>query len=296
MAGNPWEAGTAASAGPSASDGIEANQAFSVDTVFKLGWAIATAEPLLVFGCAGLVFFTQLLPSLLSTPLQMGIGASTGDSPEGQLVGQLVGLVISLLCLPFQAITTVGLLQAARRTLLGEERSFGGVLTAFWATGLWFVTSLLVAVIGGLVSMFWAIPAVILLVYGAVGYQEGWTAAVAALVAGGVVCVIGALAELWFVGLGLLLAPYAAAVEQCSPIDALQRSWEAAARARVTLFVLVLVGGLAAMVGLLVFCIGTIPVQAVYQAGLVGAWLLYARPAREMRALPIVQATLPELA
>ena len=96
---------------------------------------------------------------------------------------------------------------------------------------------------------------------------------------GGVGVAVGALGFLVcvpicvYVVLGLALAPYAAALEDVNPIEAIARSWTLASGNRLMLLVFLLATILIVFVGLLMCCVGVLPASILVEVMWVEAYV-----------------------
>jgi hypothetical protein len=112
---------------------------------------------------------------------------------------------------------------------------------------------------------------------------------VESFVAAAVVGLIGAVClfvvYLW-VYIPLTLGTLAVALDGAGPLEAMRIGWVAGSGSRVTLFVFGLVFLLLLLAGMCLFCVGQIPVFALFLGGLAPAWLLYARSEEELAEWP----------
>lgn len=279
-----WAPGSVDGGPPQKGIGVDMNQAFSVDVVFGLGYALIQEHPVVFLGVAGAVAVLQVLGQVLqqgSQLLQEGADPFESFAISGvvMVVGLLNALVIYWL--------TVGLMGQVEVAARGDVPTIGGVLLAPRVGN---------AILAGIVAQILVIvPMAILLVPGIAGI--GWGIftgfndpgpGLAALVLGGgwslVVIVIVSLVALF----SMLVMP-AAVLSGGGPLDAVSAAWDAASGARITLFVLGLITAIATVAGLLCCFFPAIGVIGVTNAGMALSWLLYARPREETRQWPFFQ-------
>jgi hypothetical protein len=268
------------------------NQAFSVDVVFRLGWAAVQREPGLA-AVAGVSLVMVLFgPSVLQQVLSLG----AGDDPMAGMALGGAGMVVSLLAALYTPIVTAGVLVAFARVLAGGEASPGTVL---WSgqPGLNTLLAQLALGIGLLLASVPILgPGVVAAVYA--GYLLVFDPSSDAL------GIAGALGAVWlllsvpvwiYVTIFAPLVPVIAALEPVSPIEAVREAWSRAHGSRITLFVLQLALSVATGVACCFGFVGLIPLYAVYYAGLAAAWMTIARSPEELRKLPFFQENAADL-
>lgn len=263
---------------PSKGIGLAPNQVFSIDVIARLGMALLREQPLLVLGAGGVVLAMQIG----GQAVQQVVGLAVPPSVEGQLAVSVLGLAVGLFVALGTFWITAGLMNQAEVAARGGTPSFGD---------LFFPERLLKAIGANLVAQIAvSIPMVLLL--GPAFAALLWSAS--RLEAGdgsGTTLVVAGAALLWmcaailvvtWIGLFSLLVTPAAVLSGGSALEAVAAAWDAASGARITLFAVVLVYGIALGLSCCTV-VGVAVVQGVYMSGIGLAWLLYARPREETR-------------
>lgn len=286
-------------------EGYAVNQAFSVDVVLRNGLGFVQEAPLFALGGGALLMLAQLGPSLLSIPFSVAgsVGQSLGTD-EGQLaylVTQLVQLSITLLAQPFIQLFYAGLVVCAARHATGEPPRFLDLVTAVGPAIRGFLYSFVVGLISLAATAIASVPFAAL--FGAaiyLGSQHTISSDVVLVssLALMLVWVVVVLALSIYLGMGLLVGYYGAIVDNKWPVEAIAYSWRASDGARITLFITMLVVGVAnAIAYFSIYCLlglVLLPiVLAVVNGGFAISWLLHARPEATTREWAFFQRNPP---
>lgn len=263
---------------PDYDNGVPANTAFAVDAVFRYGMAWIQEQPQV--GLLGGLNFVGLmiLTGIVSFGLNMGLvgmGASgTIDQQAVDVLSQLTGLIVQTLAWPFNQLVLAGLMVAGALWVQAEQSRTAALYTSVRPAVRGLLAGLVAGMITLVVVLFCFTPAMLAL------FLMIEDDVMNALAAFGVL-LLPALPVLIYVGLGLMLAPYAAVLDQLGPMEAIQRSWDAANGTRLTLFVTNLVFGILGGIAACMCYIPLVVVIPIQVMGLSAAWLRYARPEAE---------------
>lgn len=289
MSDEVWESGAESTGGsdefgtPDYDEGLPVNAAFSIDSVFKYGLGFLQEAPAVALLGGLNMLLAAFLPSLINMPISVAITVmgETGelDPTAAQVLSNLSGIVIGLMFWPINQLIIAGIIVGAVVWIRNDEASIGALYTSFGAA----VRAFLASLVAGVVSMTAAIvamtPAGI-----ALGVGISMENITVALGVGGLL-MVPAMFVMIYVGLGVLLTPYAAVLDNLGPMEALSRSWQAADGARVTLFVTNFVFGILGVVASCMCMVPLILVVPIQQGGFVAAWLRYARHTDETSGL-----------
>ena len=260
---------------PDYENGLDANDAFSVDAVFRYGVAALQEQPqVAVLGGVNL-FVLSLVVGGIAFGVNLSITAMgvSGqlDQQVADVLTQLSGMVMQLIAWPFNQLVMAGLMVAGALWVQRGEASVGALYTSVRAAIRALLASIVVGLAGMAVAGISLAPAI---VAGAVLAQSG---DITTAILAGSVLVLPALPILIYVNLGLLLAPYAAVLDHLGPVESVQQSWAAASGARVTLFVTSFVFGI---LGVISACMCSVPLIVLIPIQVIGfssAYLRYAR-------------------
>lgn len=248
--------------------GVPVTVAFSVDTFLRNGLRALSEQPALALVPAGIVFLITML----------SIGASTAfsvlqpppEDPTAMAASQMISSGISLFFSLFQQVVTVGAWVALARYVATGRVELGLIFTSLLAVVRFLVYGVVVSLL--------LIPVVILLMAPGGGLLFlGFSEEMMPLGILGALLMLVATLPMLYISLGLSLGGYAAVLDGLWPFAAIQRSWQLASGARLTLFVLFVVIGLLSIVGFCTLGIGLIPVNAVVFGGTAASWLLVTR-------------------
>jgi uncharacterized membrane protein len=207
-----------------------------------------------------LSFIVQAMAGVL--PL---IGSAAGSDVLSVIL-QVIGTTIQTVV---QGVLGLGYMRMVYDVLQGQRADVGRLFSQLHKTGPYFVTTLL------LVLMF-ALP---------IGALFGVGAGVVYALGGGfdnetvLFGVIGVMSLLAFVPLIYftlpiyLLQPAMAYADSFSPMDIIRHVYTVARGERLSIFGVMLVGGLVVIAGLLACCVGMIPALALYQVLIGGLYL-----------------------
>lgn len=281
--GGVWAPGSADGAVPTKGIGVDVNQAFSVDVVFGLGYALVTEHPLVFLGAGGVMALLQLLVQVV----QQGSSLFQAESdPITSAAISFLGMGLSFVNLFVVYWLTSGLMGQAEVAARGGTPTIGGLLRAprvvnailaGMLCGILVTVPALILMAPGIGALIWGIAS------GMTGGNAGYGAAAAAL---GGAWAIGVFLLVWIVGLFSMLVLPASVLSGGGPLDAVSAAWDAASGARITLFVLALVTALASFFGMLCCFVPLAGVMAVSNSGMALSWLLYARPREETSTWP----------
>lgn len=267
-------------------EGLWLNQSFSLELVFRHGFALFREQPLLLLGATGLIWLSTMLPQLLTIPgdiVRTVLEESGNDAAIWiELGNSLFGLVVALAFFPLQILFTTGAIAAIGHYLQHDEVSWARLFNTLRPAGWNLLHRLMVGIVEVVVVLAALVPAI-----GLIGLSI-WLD-LGPFVVGAVLLCSWAVA-FWiflYVHLALSLGQLAVALDGKGPLEAMIVAWEAAHGARFTLFAFALVYVLCYLLGCCVlFLIGTVPVMAVFLGGAVTGWLLYARREEDVRAWP----------
>jgi|GEM_PF-2096215 len=155
----------------------------------------------------------------------------------------------------------------------GMDRLFSG--KDVWLSVLGY--RLLTAAISLGVTAVCALPGGLLLALAYVKGQHGGDPPVPLLVLGGLLIAALVVPVMLYVWLGLQLGTVAIALERLGTMAALDRSWTAARGNRLRLLWYDIVNMGLSMVGVMLCCVGLIPVYGIQACAMANAWLLYTR-------------------
>ena len=294
MSDNVWDAGSEDAPGaeglgaPDYENGAYANSAFSINTIFRLGFAALKEQPVLILLAGFNLWLIAMIPQLFQAPVDVWVAVmvETGELDEdiGNALSSLVQLAIGFMFWPISMLVAAGCMVSVGRFVKSDEISIGALYTSFQPAVKALLYSLVAFVVG-------AIAAIVLLgvpmgVGAGIGFAAGSPESAILLLAVG--ALIGFL-PLIYVTLGLQLGPYAAVMDGLGPVEALRVSWEAADGARVTLFITNLLLGILELIATCLCCFPAIPVIAIRIAGFSAAWMLYARHEDETETYPFFE-------
>jgi len=207
------------------------------------------------------------------------VWAATADIPDEltQVLSQGVGMMIQLLFMPIQFLVMAGFMVAAARWIVLGESTIGALYTSVAAAVRALLTGLLAGLINVVVVILCMSPGIMAGV--ALFSPDTWALS---LSVGGLLIVLG-LVPYVYVALGLMLAVYAAVLDDAWPVEAIQQSWAAARGARITLFVTIFVFGILGMLSCVLCFLPNILLMGIQIPGFTAGWLRYARPADETR-------------
>ncbi len=276
-----WSAGAAADGGAavvpgSIAEGLPVNQALAIDSVFRYGMALVREQPVLALAGGGLLLAMTIVMGLVSFGVQMALIPVVADMGDmGQVVSQLVSVGLSLVQLPIQLLITAGMMVAFGRYIGTDEVRLGDLFSSIVPALKVFAFSLMVGA-GATILMSPAIGVVV------VGSATGGDFLLPSMALAALLGLVAAIA-LVYVSLGLVLVPYAIAIDGLSIGDAIRLSWSWMDGGRLTVFVTNLVIGLLSTVaGFAIYCLGIglilqPAVVAIQTAGFAAGWLLMAR-------------------
>ena len=279
-----WAAGSVDGGPPQKGIGVDMNQAFSVDVVFGLGWALVREHPAVVLGAASAIAVVQLG---MQGVQQGGRLLMDGSDPVASLAFSLGSLVVGLVGALLIYWISAGLLDQVEVAARGGTPTLGGVLRSSRVANAIFA-GLLCQVLLAVPTMLLLAPGVAAIVVGVV-FLLGDPTLSLVLSVGGAGWVIGVAILVSLVGLFAMLVLPASVLSGGGPLDAISAAWDAASGARITLFVLALVTAIATFAGMLCCFFPVIGVIGVTNSGMGLAWLLYARPREETRTWPFFQ-------
>lgn len=282
MADDVWAASIAEEAALPAGEGLPANQAYSIDTVFRYGLAFLQEQPTLAAAGIGALFLTIVIPFLASFVFNIfgSVAGASGDDAGAmlQLLANFGQQMVTLIAMPFQILFTAGFINAVGHyvvtDLVEPKRVFteigAGVRVFVWRFAVGFAMTLVAAVfilpfvvIGGVIAFYAEaiIPGIATMFIGVIPYF-----------------VVGV-----YLSLRLLLGDEAAAIDGQWPIAAYTTTWNQTRGAFITLFVTSVVFGIvSAMAYASVFClVGLVlfpAVLALTQAGFAVTYILNTRP------------------
>lgn len=264
--------------------GLPGATVFGPVAVFRLGWAVLKEQPALVLLGALCMFAVQLLPSLISFPVQLAVKAMVEISDpavQGAVDGAL-GALFGLLAVPLQVLVMAGMAIGTARWITDELSDVLVLFTSFAAALRMFLVSVLVGLVFVAIIAFLVAPPTV----GAVWLfaNEGWLTGSALLL-----LLVPVLLLMIWVQLGFTFAQIAAAIDGTGPIASIEASWRAAKGARLALLLTLVVYS---AITPLLCCLGGIPgVVAVglYFTGLSAAWVLHSRDIARTAGLPFVQ-------
>ena len=254
---------------------LDVNTAFSIDSVVRYGTAVLQEQPVMsVLGGVNL-FVLTLMISGLSFVLNLGLIAmgTTGEiSPEvADMLAQASGAVLQIFAWPFQQLVMAGMMVAGALYITRDTVSVGALYSSIRAA----VRALLASLAAGFISLavtgLTMAPALVAAVWFA--SQENFESAMVA----GLVLFLPAFPILVYVGIGLMLTPYAAVLDHAGPIEAVGVSWEMAAGARVTLFITSFVF---AILGVISACMCSVPLVILIPIQVMGFTAGYLRARR----------------
>ncbi len=272
-----WDAGEVSREPDPTFGEVDYEQAFAVDVVFKYGIAILQEQPAmallgglnilaLAFLVSGLSFVTNLTLSGMAVAGQL-------DQQVADILSQLSGLGLQLMAFPFNQLVLAGLMVAAALWIRSEVVSIGALYTSLGAAVRGLMAGLIVGALTVVLVLGLMLPAIGASVY---FVQAG---DLMTGVGAGVALFLPALPVLIYVGLGLMLAPYAAVLDHLGPLDAIQRSWSLADGLRLTLFVTMFVFGL---LGLFSVCLCNLPLIVLMPIQIMGLSAAYLRASRAL--------------
>jgi hypothetical protein len=215
----------------------------------------------------------------VDVPLTPGLSDLAGLGGVGlgiMVAAVLIGLVCVGLIWVFRSWLQTGYIRLQVSALRSGDGSFGDLFSGadrLVPMMLWKLLKTMVTLGAMLVS---GLPGGGLLFYGAINRS------IPMMGAGGVLLLLLCLPVLIYIGLGLAFGEHAVTLDELGPTEALERSWQLASGNRLQLFLFLLVYAIArfvaAIVGLLMLCVGalvTIPVaRAVTDTGFTESYLL----------------------
>lgn len=287
-----WKSGETADTGtsgdfgtPAYGTGAESNAAFSIDVVFRYGLQILQEQPAMALlgglNFFGLTFLTGMVGGVAQLAVAGMVVGGDLDQQVADALGQLTSAMVQLVAYPFNQLVLAGLMVAGAHYARSGEANIGMLYTSVGPA----VRAMVAGIVAGLGSLvvlvLCMIPAGL-----AVGVLASGGSEITTTLGVGLLLFLPALPVLVWVGLGLMFAPYAAALDDLGPIDAIQRSWEAASGARITLFVTNFSFG---VLGILSACLCSFPLIAlmpIQVMGFAAAWLRYARSTEETDGWP----------
>ena len=283
-----WSAGEEAGGQPSVGigsasydGGLGANECFSIDRVVKWGLALLQEQPALALLGGFNLFLIQFLPGLAATPAQLAIGAWSAavEMPDevANALSQMVGFAVQMLFMPIQFLVMAGFMVAAAQWIVGGEASIGALYTSVTAAVRALLTGLLSGVIYVVALLLCMSPGIVAMAL--LWSADSWALS---LGVGGLLLLVGVV-PLVYVALGLMLAAYAAVLDDAWPVEAIQQSWAAASGARITLFVTSFVFGILGLLSCFLCFLPNIPLMGIQIPGFTAAWLRYARPLDETK-------------
>ena len=226
--------------------------------------------------------FDMMVGAAAADPLQALMGSTAFD--DGAAVGAILGVVccVSVLVLILFALrcwVKVGWIRLHEQVITTGEGTFGVLFGGSDRVVDMAIWALLAGVISFGSVFAAAIPGGLLMGAGVAMEMEPLT------VLGLVVMLVLVLPVAIYVGLGLALGDHALVLEDKSPMEALERSWEMASGNRITLFIFNFVCGLfafaAVFVGLLLCCVGVLltspAARAAIDVGFTESFLMHTR-------------------
>lgn len=283
---------SASDAAPLEGNRVSMNQAFSVEVVFRLGWASVQRWPAVALTGGFALVVLQYGPSILN---QLASLVPASEPAVVAVIG-LAGMVLGFGATVFAQFVTAGLYVAFSHLFYGREASVATVFTS-GRQGLRVLIAVLVAGMAlGAAMLVLFVPALAALgagIYLLEADSGGGLATPLLVVA--VLWLLVAIPVSVYVGVFAQLVPVVAALEEVSPIEAIARAWDRTNGARLTLFVTSLAFALAQFLACCLGIVGLIPVLALYHAGLAAAWLLANRPAAELAGLEFFQENASDL-
>jgi hypothetical protein len=215
------------------------------------------------------------------------------DEITGQLLSTALRLGLFIAFLPLQQLVAAGAFVAFGNWIRNQDVSYSALYTSVRQAIQAFLYGIIAFAINFLLLMVMIVPA------GGITYVAVIAAGPMAGLGVASLALLVALPPLIYVGLGLQLGTYAVVLDDVTPLEALQISWEAAAGNRLYLFILnfaiFIVGAFA---GACTFCllgIGAVPVQGLAMAGMTLGWLLHSRRMEETTKWDFVERNLPYL-
>jgi hypothetical protein len=269
-------------------EGLWINQAFSLEVVFRYAMALLREQPAFMLGIGVALWLAYDLPTLVSLPGEVGVAVlqESGEELAGttlDLLNSLLQLGLTLILFPVQWLLVTGGLIAIANYMRTDELSIRPVYASLRET-LWvMVYRILISLAMMAILVLATLPVAV--IAGGLVYAESFVAAaVVGLV--GAICLF--VVYLW-VYIPLTLGTLAVALDGAGPLEAMRIGWVAGSGSRATLFVFGLVFLLLLLAGMCLFCVGQIPVFALFMGGVAPAWLLYARSEEELAEWPFFQ-------
>ena len=285
--GGPNSGGDDSMGVPDYENGSLPNETFSVDAVFKAGLAFLQEAPAVALLGGFNMLLIAFLPSLIATPLSVAVTVTAQqsglDDMAVQGLSQLSSMAVQLVFWPITQLVVAGIIVSAAKWIRTDEADISSLYTSVGAAVRAFLATLVAAIISFLAALVTMVPAML-----AIGVGIGIDNVTLGLGLGGLLF-IPAFFVMVYVGLGVQLTVYAAVLDGLGPIEAVQRSWEAASGTRVTLFVTGFVFGILGSVAACMCFLPLMLVVPIQQGGMTAAWLRYARHSDESSKYPFFE-------
>lgn len=284
------------------------SEAFAVGPLLQAGWDALSRSPVplllgafvffLIDGCTG-------GSGQFSPP--SGEWSGDGSDPLGELermleevgtgvalaIGAAVvgcGLVLQVVGLFAKSWVSVGWLRTHQAVVVEGDAELDLLFGGRDRLGPMVLWRLLVGLIQLGVGMVTLAPGLAIAALGAWrvwgdGGSDVSADALPFLAAGGAVALLVWLPAQLYVAPGLLLGDYAVVFEEASPMEALDRSWEAASGHRLALLLFLFAAFFVNALGLMLCCIGAIPARAITDTAATVGWLRFTRGDRAAWAL-----------
>lgn len=280
---------------PAHGEGLHPNQVFSIERVFSFGVAALKEQPALVLLAGFNLLLMQILRQFANYPVAglIAYGQITGSlsEVEAEVLTNISSFILSMAFVPATQLVMAGAMVGVARWVCHDEVSIAALYSS--------VRPALRALLTAVVSAFIGIGAVLVLLLpvilvGVLAVAYGVLGTFVGLLVGGLLFVV-AFIGLLYVSMGLLLAPYAAVLDDLGPFDALRVSWDSARGARITLFFTSLAFAVLSALACCFFAVPAIPVLGIHVAGFTTAWLLHARQPETARDWAFLQRNFPYL-
>jgi len=294
--GDQWSAGSlgetdGAVVPGTVTEGLPVNQALSIDAVFRNGVGLLREQPVMALAGGGLLLVMALVIGGLNTGIQLAIAPMVQDAGQyGQILAQFVNIGVSMAQAPIQLLITAGMMVAFGRYVGTDEVRMGDLFSSI-------APAVKVLVFGLAMTIF-----SLLVLSPALGAIAGVFAApdyMLPLAGVASLFMIVGLVVLIYVQLGLVLVPYAIAIDGLSIGDAVRLSWQWMDGGRLTVFVTNFVIGILGVIAsfaMYCFCIGFVlqpAVVAIQTAGFASGWVLMSRSRDQIRSMPFFQRNTP---